>query len=1275
MNQEPLKTLSTLCTDVMRCDQFRFQKRIRNLKSRKDDITKPFEKLMADIEKSLKLRQRRFANLPQPQFPDDLPVSSQRENISDLIAQHQVVIVAGETGSGKTTQLPKICLSLERGVTGMIACTQPRRIAARAVASRVASELDTSLGNAVGYKVRFSDRLSADTYIKFMTDGILLAETQGDRFLDAYDTIIIDEAHERSLNIDFLLGYLKKLLPKRPDLKVIITSATIDTKRFSKHFNNAPVIEVSGRTYPVEVRYHQRDEEDDDMAQAIIEAVDEITLRDKLADILIFLAGEREIRETADALAKHHLVNTEVVALYARLSAAEQNRVFNPNHQRRIILATNVAETSLTVPRIKAVIDTGFARISRYSIRNKVQRLPIEKISRSSADQRKGRCGRIAPGLCIRLYSAEDYDLRPQFTDPEILRTSLASVILQMLALGLGDVTKFPFIDPPSSKIINDGFTLLLELGAVDEQRRLTQIGRQVAKLPIDPRIARMILAATQKTCLKEILIIASALSIQDPRERPMDAQQAADVAQEQFRHEISDFLSYLNLWDFYHEQSKHLSKNKLRHLCRKHFLSHTRMREWIDIHKQLNLLIKESGCKINQADAGYNEIHEALLTGLLGNIACKADSDYLGARQIKLNIHPSSSLFKKQPKWIMASELVETSRLYARSVAKINPEWIEPIAQHLCQTQYFEAHWQKRPAQVGAFEKVTLYGLTIIAKRKINYGPIDPKYSREIFIRGALVEAEYNTRAAFFKHNQELIADIERLEHKSRRQDILVDSEDVYAFYNKHIPEGIYNGKAFETWLAKANNPKLLFLTREDLMQHTADNITAHVFPDYIHINSMTLPLNYHFEPKHEKDGVTVTIPLALLNQLNPAFFEWLVPGLLEEKIIALLRSLPKQLRKSFVPVPDVAKDAVDELKLPTVSFREGGSYLEYPKQSLIEALTRYCHRRLGKPVEQNIWNLETLPTHLLMNFQIVENAEVAMGRDLVELQQKWGTHATENSQQQIADTSGLERDKLTKWDFGDLPEQVTLPLEGITVQGYPTLIDQETHVALRVLDNPNKAKQEFSNGLRRLFMLNLPTKKLQRQMPIDHKLCLQYMKIGKNCEQFKQDMLITIIDSLFLTEPLARTSTEFEQRLVTGKSKVMQLASEYAQHLEKVLEEYHQLTQKLNKSKHPSTTEIKQHLKHLIYDGFIKDIPLSQLKHIPRYLKAIQIRLTRLEHDPQKDARKAAEIDNLWKKYIKSPKVEVKWMLEELRVSLFAPELKTAYPVSVQRVERMFG
>ncbi len=1279
MNQEPLKTLSTLCSDVMRCDQFRFKKRIRNLKSRKGDIVQPFEKLMADIEKSLKKRQRRFANLPQPQFPDDLPVSSQRQNIADLIAQHQVVIVAGETGSGKTTQLPKICLSLQRGVNGMIACTQPRRIAARAVASRVASELDTPLGNAVGYKVRFSDKLSSETYIKFMTDGILLAETQGDRFLDAYDTIIIDEAHERSLNIDFLLGYLKKLLPKRPDLKVIITSATIDTQRFSKHFNNAPVIEVSGRTYPVEVRYNPLADDDEDMAQAIVDAVDEVTLHDRLADMLIFLAGEREIRETAEALAKHHLPNTEIVALYARLSAAEQNRVFNPSHQRRIILATNVAETSLTVPRIKAVIDTGFARISRYSIRNKVQRLPIEKISRSSANQRKGRCGRISPGLCIRLYSAEDYDLRPEFTDPEIIRTSLASVILQMLALGFGDVNNFPFVDPPNSKIINDGFILLLELSAVDDQRRLTQIGRQIAKLPIDPKIARMILAAAEQTCLKEILIIASALSIQDPRERPMDAQQAADLAQEQFRDELSDFLSYLKLWDFYHEHSKHLSTNKLRNLCRKNFLSYNRMREWIDIHKQLNLLVKESGWKINQADAGYNEIHEALLTGLLGNIACKADSDYLGARQIKLNIHPGSSLFKKQPKWIMANELVETTRLYARSVAKINPEWIEPIAQHLCQTQYFEAHWQKRPAQVGAFEKVTLYGLTIIAKRKINYGPIDPKYSREIFIRGALVEGEYNTRAAFFKHNQELIADIERLEHKSRRQDILVDSEDVYVFYNKHIPEGIYSGKAFETWLAKDNNDKLLFLSREDLMKHAADNITAHVFPDYIYINSMILPLSYHFEPKHEQDGVTVKVPLALLNQLNPSNFEWLVPGLLEEKIIALLRSLPKNLRKSFVPVPDVAKDAIDTLKNPTVSFREGGSYLEYPKQSLIEALTRYCHRHLGKPVEQDIWNLENLPAHLLMNFQLVENLEqskvLAMGRDLVELQQKFGTHATQNSQQQVADKSGLERDKLTKWDFGDLPEQVTLPLESITVQGYPTLIDQETHVALRVLDNPNKAQENFRSGLRRLFMLNLPTKKLQKQMPIDHKLCLQYMKIGKNCEQFKQDLLTTIIDSLFLTEPLPRTSTEFEQRLVSGKPKVMQLASEYAQHLSKVLEEYHQLTQNLNKSTNPAIAEIKQHLKHLIYEGFIKDIPLNQLKHMPRYLKAIQIRLTRLVNDPQKDARKAAEIDKLWKKYQQTKKAEQKWILEELRVSLFAPELKTAYPVSVQRVERMFG
>lgn len=1281
MNSKELNALSNIHKDTMRCDQYRFQKRIRNLGT---DNNSAYEKLLADIYKSLQQRQLRITNLPKPQFPDELPINQHRDEIADAIKSNQVVIIAGETGSGKTTQIPKICLALGRGTAGLIGCTQPRRIAARTMATRVASELDSPLGHAVGYKVRFSDRLSHNTYIKFMTDGILLAETQNDRFLDNYDTIIVDEAHERNLNVDFLLGYLKQLLPKRPDLKLIITSATIDTQRFATHFNNAPIIEVSGRTYPVEIRYRplSTDEDNDrDVIQGILDAVDEI---DKQDDILIFLAGERDIRETAEALRKHKLPHTEILPLYARLSATEQNKIFNPNNLRRIVLATNVAETSLTVPRIKSVIDPGLARISRYSIRNKVQRLPVEKISRSSADQRKGRCGRISPGICIRLYSVEDYDSRPEFTDPEILRTSLAAVILQMLALRLGDVYNFPFVEPPTTKMINDGFTLLTELGAVNDNRKLTNIGRQLAKMPIDPRIGRMVLAAKQEACLHEILIIASALSIQDPRERPMDAQQAADTAQQQFNNKESDFLSYLKLWNFFQENSKHLSQNKLRKLCRKNFLSYMRMREWRDIHQQLHTFVRESGWRENELEANYDAIHRALLNGLLGNIACKTEKGkpdiYLGVRNIKFYLFPGSALFKKQPKWVMAGELVETSRLYARCCAKIEPDWIERVAGNLCQHHYFEPYWQKRQAQVGAFEKVTLYGLTIVAKRRINYGPLDPTLAREIFIRNALVQAEYNCNAKFFLHNKNLIAEVESLEHKSRRQDILADEEQIYSFYDTRIPTGVYSGKTFDTWRKRAEKkqPKLLFLSKADLMQHAGDQITPQSFPDNLDLGGINFPLNYHFEPGQLNDGVTIDIPLNLLNQLSPQVFEWLVPGLLEEKITALLRGMPKAIRKAFVPVPNVAKDAVETLVNPKVSFRDGGSFLEYPQQSLLEVLTTFCHRRLGKPLPEQVWNLDILPAHLLMNFRLVDKSKVlAMGRDLLALQQKWGNYASTASQQHIANKTRLERDKLTNWDFEDLPKQVTIKFNNMTMQGFPTLIDKESYVNLRILDKPNLA--QHLAGLRRLFLLNLSTKKLLKQMPINSKLCLQYMKIG-NCEQLKRCMLNTIIDTIFLTKPLPSKKSEFEYRLYEGKIELLPSAAEYATQLAQVLEEYNVVNQQLQKFSNnvKAIPEIKQHLQHLVYADFVQDVSLAQLKHFPRYLKAIQLRLTRLEHDPNKDARKAEPIIPLWQAYWqrhteeRSELIEFRWMLEELRVSLFAPELKTAYPVSVQRLQR---
>lgn len=1293
MNPQTLLTLNQVCRDVMRCDQYPFRRRIRQLeeklkKGQALDLA-AFEQFTAQIENSLKRRQNRALYLPKPQFPDDLPVCDRREDIAAAIAAHPVIILSGETGSGKTTQLPKICLTLGRGVAGFIGCTQPRRIAARTVASRVASELDSPLGHAVGYKVRFSDRLSSDTYIKFMTDGILLAETQGDRFLDAYDTLIIDEAHERSLNIDFLLGYLKQLLPKRPDLKVIITSATIDTQRFSAHFDDAPIIEVTGRTYPVEVRYRplasDSEETDRNIVQGIVDAVDEVHLHDRQADILVFLSGERDIRDVSEALHKHRLPHTEVLPLYARLSAAEQNRVFVPDTQRRIVLATNVAETSLTVPRIKAVIDTGLARISRYSVRNKVQRLPIEKISRSSADQRKGRCGRIAPGVCIRLYGAEDYDNRPEFTDPEILRTSLAAVILQMLALRLGHIDDFPFVEPPTPKMINDGFVLLTELGAVDSDRRLTEIGRQLSKLPIDPRIGRMILAAQQSNCLHEVLIIASALSIQDPRERPLDAQEAADTAQQRFVDERSDFLSFFKLWQFYHDNAKHLSKNKLRKLCQAHFLSYLRLREWHDIHQQLYTLVREMGWQVNQVEANYDEIHRALLAGLLGNIAFKTESEqYLGARGIKLHVFPGSGLFKKQPKWLMAAELVETTRLYARCVAKINVEWIEGIAGHLCQHHYFEPHWEKRTAQVAAYEKVTLYGLTLVAQRKVNYGPLDPSLARDIFIRHALVEGDYETKAPFFKHNQALIAEVEKLEHKTRRQDILVDEMQLYAFYDTRIPTGIYNGKAFEKWLKQSKHAQSLLLTRDDLMQRSNEVATLHAFPDNIKLNGVYLPLSYHFEPGHTDDGVTITLPLALLNQLSPQPFEWLVPGLLEEKIIALLRSLPKSLRRSFVPVPNVAKEAMQTLPSARVTFQEKGHFLESPSQSLYDALTTFCHRRLGKPMPADMWQVDSLPLHLLMNFRLLDHQGqlLATGRDLTALQQQWGQQASAECQREVASSSGLEQDNLKTWNFGDLPEQVTLQIKGVTVQGFPTLVDQDTHVTLKVLDNAATAKQQFRAGLRRLFWLALPTKKLITQMPIDHKLCLKYMKIG-HCERLKTDMLTAIVDSVFLTEPWPKKQAEFEQRLQTGKQRIMPVAYDYAAQLANALSEYSDLTAKLHQVPHraDALADIKQHLNYLIYEGFVKEMPLAQLKHLSRYLKAVHIRLTRLAHDPHKDVQKAAQIKPLWEAYLQCRTQEItpaldnfRWMLEELRVSLFAQELKTPYPVSVQRLEKVW-
>lgn len=1301
----------SLAADIQQCmlqDQRRLRCRLRELEQMRgrqgagDAVRQALEQLAGEILRSRARRAARLAGLPRPEFPENLPVNERREEIARAIAENQVVILCGETGSGKTTQLPKICLSIGRGVAGMIGHTQPRRIAARSVAARIAAELHTQVGQVVGYKVRFNDRVSPDSYVKLMTDGILLAETQGDRFLEQYDTLIIDEAHERSLNIDFLLGYLKQLLPRRPDLKVIITSATIDPESFSRHFNNAPILEVSGRTYPVEVRYRPLVAEDEDerertQLEAILEAVDEVSRIDR-GDILVFLSGEREIRETAEALRKHHPPHTEILPLFARLSAAEQEKVFQPHDRRRIVLATNVAETSLTVPGIRYVIDPGYARISRYSHRTKVQRLPIEKISQASADQRKGRCGRVSAGVCIRLYSEDDYLARPQFTEPEILRSNLAAVILQMKALRLGEVEDFPFVEPPDGRMIRDGYQTLLELGAVDERHRLTEIGRRLAALPVDPRIGRMILAAKEENCLTEVLIIASALSVQDPRERPLDAQQKADEAHQQFADERSDFLSFLKLWEAFHEQAKHLSQNKLRKYCREHYLSYVRMRDWHDIHQQLHLLVTDMGLRPNQIPAEYDAIHRALLTGLLGNIAFRSEErEYTGARNVKLSIFPGSVLFKKPPKWIVAAELVETARLYARTVAGIEPEWIERLAGPLVKRSYFDPHWEKRAAQVAAYERVTLYGLTLVPKRRVNYGPINPEEARQIFIRSALVEGDFTTRAPFFQHNRRLIVEIEELEAKSRRRDVLVDEEVLYRFYDERIPQGIYSGPTFDKWRKRAEqeNPKLLFLTREYLMRHGAAGVTEAQFPDSFAIDGLRLPLEYHFEPGDPMDGVTVKVPLSALNQLRPEPFEWLVPGLLKEKIVALIKSLPKSLRRNFVPAPDFAEACIEAF-----TSREG---------ALLDALARHLQRMTGVEVPREAWRPEELPPHLRMNFALVDERgkRIAMGRDLAALQKEHGAQA----QQSFARLSmpEYERENVTYWAFGDVPEQVEFQRNGVALKGYPALVDDGTSVSLRLFDSPEAAAEAMRAGLRRLFMLQIPQqlKYLEKNLPGLQQMCLRYANVppppggpdarqdsrqGNLCDELKRDLITAIVDRAFFAEEApVRTATAFEQRRDAAAKRLMTVANELCGLVDKILTEYHAVAQRVKgvvSSVHlDAYNDIREQLNHLVYRGFVAHTPYRWLMHLPRYLRAIGLRLDKLALAPARDGQKMAEIKPLWKaclqrmeqrreERVHDPELEqYRWMLEELRVSLFAQELKTAMPVSVKRLERQWG
>ena len=1229
--------------------------------------------------------------LPRPDFPPELPICARRDEIAAAIASHQVVVVCGETGSGKTTQLPKILLELGRGVAGLIGHTQPRRIAARATASRIAQELKTELGGAVGYKIRFTDRVSSRSYVKLMTDGILLAETQGDPMLVQYDTLIIDEAHERSLNIDFLLGYLKELLPRRPDMKLVITSATIDAERFSRHFADsdgkpAPVIEVSGRLYPVEVRYRPldaMDEDEADLNDAISDAVDELASRGQ-GDVLVFLPGEREIREAAEALRKHHLPGgremREILPLFARLSAEEQQRVFRSHPGRRIVLATNVAETSLTVPGVRFVVDTGLARVKRYSYRNKVEQLQVEKISQAAAKQRAGRCGRVAAGVCIRLYGEDDYNLRSAFMDPEVLRSSLASVILRMKSLRLGEVEKFPFIDPPEPKAIADGYALLTELGAVDGEHRLTGIGEQLARLPVDPRIGRMILAAKSEGSLAEVLVIAAALSVQDPRERPLDRAQAADTAQKRFDDERSDFIAYLKLWAFFEEALAHRKSNrKLREACHDHFLSFNRMREWRDVHAQLKELVSEMGWRASETPANYVQIHRALLAGLLGNIGMKTEEgNYLGARGIKFWVHPGSGVAKKAGRWIMAAELTETTRLYGRCIAAIEPDWLESVGKHLVRRHQYDPHWEKKPAQVAAFERGTLYGLPLYSNRRVHYGPMDPVESRRIFIRQALVEGDWETRAPFFQHNRKLVREIEQLEHKSRRPDVLVDDELIYAFYDSLVPEEMHNGAAFDAWRAEVEraNPKLLFLRREDLMRHEAAGITTAQFPHQIEMAERGFALEYHHDPGGQRDGVTMTVPLIALNQVSAALADWLVPGLRREKVMLLAKSLPQKLRHRLGPLAEFA-DAFLAAEQPGDA-------------TLAESISRYARRELNLVLPQDGFRPELLPAHLAMNFRIVDEhgRQLAMGRNLAQLRAELGGAAGEHFAAVAKTEGGGER--YTDWSFGDLVEVMEIRRGTQTLIGYPALADAGDAVTLEVLDTAERAHELHRAGLRRLFMLQLKeqAKFIEKSLPGLQALALAFIPFG-DANELRSQLLSAAFDRVCLAEPWPRSANEFARRRDEARARVTLIAQELARLAATILGEYQTLQKKLKqaaKAFPEACCDVREGVARLLFKRFIAETPFERLQHFPRYLKAASLRLDKLRTDPARDARNRAELSPLliqWQRELakrqksgeRDPQLEqFRWLLEELRVQLFAQELKTPVPVSAKRLQKMW-
>ncbi|MEW1997924.1 ATP-dependent RNA helicase HrpA [Streptomyces coelicoflavus] len=1326
MSTHPAPALGTLAprlTELSLRDAHRLGRRLEGARK----IRKPEARaaVLAEIETEVaKAEQRigeRRARVPAVSYPEQLPVSQKKDEIAAAIRDHQVVIVAGETGSGKTTQIPKICVELGRGVRGMIGHTQPRRIAARTVAERVADELDTPLGETVGWKVRFTDQVNPEsTFIKLMTDGILLAEIQTDRELRAYDTIIIDEAHERSLNIDFLLGYLAQLLPKRPDLKVVITSATIDPERFSRHFGDAPIVEVSGRTYPVEVRYRPLLEEDGDDADrdqitAITDAVEELMGEGK-GDILVFLSGEREIRDTADALEKKKYTragganwhSTEVLPLYARLSHAEQHRVFQQHTGRRIVLATNVAETSLTVPGIKYVIDPGFARISRYSHRTKVQRLPIEAISQASANQRKGRCGRTSDGICIRLYSEDDFTARPEFTDAEILRTNLASVILQMTAAGLGDIEKFPFIDPPDHRNIRDGVQLLQELGALDPaqkdvRKRLTDTGRKLAQLPVDPRLARMVLEADKNGCVREVMVIAAALSIQDPRERPAEKQAQADQQHARFKDETSDFLAFLNLWRYVREQQKERGSSSFRRMCKQEYLNFLRIREWQDIYTQLRTVAKQMGIHLNDADdaAPDDRVHVSLLAGLLSHVGMKdvkeaggeggrstAKNEYVGARNAKFAIFPGSALFKKPPRFVMSAELVETSRLWARVNAKIEPEWVEPLAGHLLKRTYSEPHWEKDQAAVMAYEKVTLYGVPIVAQRKVNYGRIDPEISRELFIRNALVEGDWRTHHKFFADNRRLLTEVEELEHRARRRDILVDDETLYDFYDQRVPEHVVSGAHFDSWWKhkRHEQPDFLDFEREMLINERAGAVTKDDYPDSWRQGPLKFRVTYQFEPGADADGVTVHVPLQVLNQVTDEGFDWQIPGLREQVVTELIRSLPKPVRRNYVPAPNYAQ-----------AFLDRAVPLQEP---LTVTMARELKRMVGVPFDAEDFDWAKVPDHLKITFRIVDERrrKLAEDKDLEALKLRLRPKARKALSQAAAATAersggeSLERSGLTDWTIGTLTRVFETRRAGQPVKAYPALVDdgpKANTVSVRLFDTEAEQAQAMWKGTRRLILRNIPVnpaKFASEKLTNQQKLGLSANPHG-SIQALFDDCAMAAADKLIADFGGPAWDEESYRKLYDKvRAEIVDTTVRTVGQVQQVLAAWQACERRLKAVCSPALLanlqDVRGQLDALVKPGFVTAAGIRRLPDLMRYLVAADRRLQQMPTGVQRDTSRMEKVHEMRDEYawlleqmpqgrpVPQQVLDVRWMIEELRVSYFAHALGTAYPVSDKRI-----